>query len=84
MNWYLFICYVTISLQVLSFIVVITIAGPQEDGTWTRKSHSDWRAAERGLLEDGIIGHRKTEVDPNQANTSVSEHERWENIFECG
>ena len=43
MNWYLFICYVTISLQVASFILVVSVAGPMEDGTWTKKGHASSR-----------------------------------------
>jgi len=66
MNWYLFICYLTISLQVASFVVVVALAGPQEDGTWTKKGHSDFRAKDLDDLKDSVsevMGVTRT--DPN-------------------
>ena len=79
MNWYLFICYLTISLQVASFIVVVSIAGPQEDGTWTKKGHSDFRAKDMSELDDSvqeIMGETKTNPVTGEVILTLSNDDR--------
>ena len=78
MNWYLFICYLTISLQVASFIIVVGLAGPQEDGTWTRKGHSDYRAEGMKQLDDQIqeiMGETTTNTTTGDIVLHVSQND---------
>ncbi len=53
-NWYLFMCYCFLFIQCICFVVLIYIAGPREDGTWTRKPHQEDSAEAQETLKDQI------------------------------
>ena len=68
-NWYLFMCYCFLFIQCISFVVLVYIAGPREDGTWTRKPHQEDSAAAQDSLKAQIekpLLQRNVEDGKNQ------------------
>ena len=47
-------CYCFLFIQCISFVVLIYIAGPREDGTCTRKPHQEDSAEAQETLKDQI------------------------------
>jgi hypothetical protein len=68
-NWYLFMCYCFLFIQCISFVLLIWIAGPREDGTWTRKPHQEDSAEAQESLKEQIqtpLLQRNVEDGKNQ------------------
>lgn len=53
-NWYLFVCYCFLFFQACAFVWLVYIAGPREDGTWTRKPHQEDQQLAQNSLEGEI------------------------------
>ena len=62
-------CYCFLFIQCISFVLLIWIAGPREDGTWTRKPHQEDSAAAQESLKEQIstpLLQRNVEDGKNQ------------------
>lgn len=63
-NWYLFICYCFLFFQAVAFVWLVYIAGPREDGTWTRKPHQEDQQASQQSLENVLSASAEESQEP--------------------
>jgi hypothetical protein len=63
-NWYLFICYCFLFFQACAFVWLVYIAGPREDGTWTRKPHQEDQQLAQNSLEGEITSASEEMTQP--------------------